>query len=240
MPSHLRSPLQESSTCLWTQKHKQKVVTVTHQSTDRLQGHTWTVAGTWSRRWTQTIPPSLWPSINVLLGGEQRRDGAFLHAQPFGFQAHILPHHCFLIVVLAGKVKAAKSGRGGRPCPVCTMHVHRFRWFAGEWHICGKLYSIIWRTWAPSSYTAIWHGSPRSNWLLQLQFIMYPHSPNQFDLDMSDYCDVTSQDGKFWRRTYQKWIIFWKGAYTTFNMILCSFKCSSTIHQNNANMSVAL
>ena len=96
-----------------------------------------------------TITPSLWPTINVLRGGEQSRDGAFLQIQPFSFQTHFLSHHWFLVVAVTGKVKAAKSGRGGRPCPVRTMYTYSFRPFAGEWCVCGKLvqrYSIVWRT----------------------------------------------------------------------------------------------
>ena len=96
-----------------------------------------------------TISPSLWPTINVLRGGEQSRDGAFLQIQPFSFQTHLLSHHWFLVVAVTGKVKAAKSGRGGRPCPVRTMYTYSFRAFAGEWCVCGKLvqrYSIVWRT----------------------------------------------------------------------------------------------
>ena len=64
--------------------------------------------------------------------GEQGRDGAFFQVHPFIFQAHLLPHNCFPVVVVAGEMQAAKTGGGGWPCPILGMYAYCFRPFAGE------------------------------------------------------------------------------------------------------------
>ena len=75
--------------------------------------------------------------------------------------------------------------------------------------------------WAPSGYAVIQHGSSWSMWLLQLKCIYYvPAWPEVFDLNMSDYCDVTAQDGKFRQRTYWKWTIFCQEkVYNLYNFV---------------------
>ena len=70
--------------------------------------------------------------------------------------------------------------------------------------------SDVEHTWAASGYAVIQHGTSWSIWLLQLKCIYYvPAWPEMFDLNMSDHCDVTAQDHKFWRHTYWKWTIFY-------------------------------
>ena len=196
-----------------------------------------------------TIPPSLWPCVDVLLGGEQGRDGTFFQVQPFIFQAHLLPHNCFPVVAMAGEMQDAKSGGGGRPCPIRAMYRYHFRPFAGEWRVCGELvhrYSIVPSTWAPFSYTTIRHASSWWIWLLsndcclqrapQLSAVVY----NIIYARMLLCC----HNSKWWiSETNLPEVSNFppnEGMHTTFNVILCSFHWVSTKYQFSFNMSVAL
>ena len=60
------------------------------------------------------------------LGMEPYSGSAFI------FQAYPLPHNCFPVVAVAGKMQAAKSGGGGRPCPISAIYAYHFRPFADE------------------------------------------------------------------------------------------------------------
>ena len=43
------------------------------------------------------------------------------------------------VVAVTGEMQAAKSGGGGRPCPICAMYAYCFRPLADEWRVCGEL-----------------------------------------------------------------------------------------------------
>ena len=62
---------------------------------------------------------------------EGNKLGMELSGSAIIFQAHHL-HNCFPVVAVAGEMQTAKSGGGGRPCPICAMYAYRFRLFAGE------------------------------------------------------------------------------------------------------------